>query len=87
VYLEAGVVDEPRTFTDILSRSFNIIQKHADLEWRRNVDVIIEPDVTGFVWDDFTRTGEMIRAGEEAALKALPAIRAALVSKTTSTNT
>jgi NTE family protein len=86
VYLEAGVVDEPRTFTDILSRSFNIIQKHADLEWRRNVDVIIEPDVTGFVWDDFTRTGEMIRAGEEAALKALPAIRAALESKTTSTN-
>jgi NTE family protein len=86
VYLEVGAVDEPRTFTDILSRSFNIIQKHADLEWRRNVDVIIEPDVTGFVWDDFTRTGEMIRAGEEAALKALPAIRAALESKTTSTN-
>ena len=52
----------------------------------RSVDVIIEPDVTGFVWDDFTKTGEMIRAGEEAALKALPAIRAALESKTTSTN-
>jgi predicted acylesterase/phospholipase RssA len=86
VYLEAGVVDEPRTFTDILSRSFNIIQKHADLEWRRNVDVIIEPDVTGFVWDDFTKTSELIRAGEEATLKVLPRIRAALESKTTSTN-
>jgi NTE family protein len=86
VYLEAGVVDEPRTFTDILSRSFTIIQKHADLEWRRNVDVIIEPDVTPFVWDDFTKTSEMIRAGEEAALKALPQIRAALESKTTTPN-
>ena len=32
VYLEAGAVDEPRTFTDVLSRSFTIIQKHADLE-------------------------------------------------------
>jgi NTE family protein len=82
VYLEAGAVDEPRTFTDILSRSFTIIQKHADLEWRKEADIIIEPDVTPFVWDDFSKTSEMIRAGEEAALKALPAIRAALESKT-----
>jgi NTE family protein len=83
VYLEAGLVDEPRTFTDILSRSFTIIQKHADLEWRRDADVIIEPDVTPYAWDDFTKTDEMICAGEEAAFKALPAIRAALESKTT----
>jgi NTE family protein len=82
VYLEAGAVDEPRTFTDVLSRSFTVIQKHADLEWRREADVIIEPDVTPFLWDDFTKTGELVRAGEEAALKALPAIRAALESKT-----
>jgi NTE family protein len=82
VYLEAGSVEEPRTFTDVLSRSFTIIQKHADLEWRQHADIIIEPDVTSFVWDDFSKTREMIRAGEEAALKALPAIRAALDSKT-----
>jgi NTE family protein len=82
VYLEAGAVDEPRTFTDVLSRSFTIIQKHADLEWRKEADVIIEPDVTPFVWDDFSKTGELIRAGEEAALKVLPALRAALDSKT-----
>jgi NTE family protein len=84
VYLEAGAVDEPRTFTDVLSRSFTIIQKHADLEWRKQADVIIEPDVTPFVWDDFTKTGELVRAGEQAALKALPALRAALESKTVS---
>ena len=82
VYLEAGAVEEPRTFTDVLSRSFTIIQKHADLEWRKEADVIIEPDVTPFLWDDFTKTSELIRAGEEATLKALPAIRAALESKT-----
>ncbi|HYA64488.1 MAG TPA: patatin-like phospholipase family protein [Candidatus Sulfotelmatobacter sp.] len=82
VYLEAGSVDEPRTFTDVLSRSFTIIQKHADLEWRQHADIIIEPDVTPFVWDDFSKTSELVRAGEEAALKALPAIRAALDSKT-----
>jgi len=82
VYLEAGAVDEPRTFTDVLSRSFTIIQKHADLEWRQHADIIIEPDVKPFVWDDFSKTGDLIRAGEEATLKALPAIRAALESKT-----
>jgi NTE family protein len=82
VYLEGGVSGEPRTFTDVLSRSFTIIQKHADLEWRKEADVIIEPDVTPFVWDDFSKTSQLVRAGEEAALKALPAIRAALERKT-----
>jgi NTE family protein len=81
VYLETGFVDEPRTFTDVLSRSFTIIQKHADLAWRQHADVIIEPDVGPFLWDDFSKTSEMIRAGEEAALKALPAIRVALEAK------
>lgn len=81
VYLEAGAVNEPRTFTDVLSRSFTIIQKHADLEWRKEADIIIEPDVTPFLWDDFSKTSELVRAGEEATLKALPAIRAALESK------
>src|SRR2546421_2027328 len=78
VYLEAGNIEEPRTFTDVLSRSFNIIQRHGDLAWRTQADVIIEPDVKSFVWDDFSKTPEMIAAGEAAALAALPEIRAAL---------
>jgi NTE family protein len=82
VYLEAGANGEPRTFTDVLSRSFTIIQKHADLEWRKEADVIIEPEVSPFLWDDFSKTSQLVRAGEDAALKALPAIRAALERKT-----
>ena len=81
VYLEPGLVGQPRTFTDILSRSFTIIQKHADLEWRQYVDVIIEPDVTPFLWDDFSKTHEMVRAGEAATIKVLPAIRAVIEAK------
>lgn len=84
VHLEAGSVEEPRTFTDVLSRSFTIIQKHADIEWRRHADVIIEPNVTPFLWDDFSKTPDMVRAGEQAARQALPAIRAALERKTLS---
>ena len=78
VYLEAGTVEQPRTFTDVLSRAFNILQRHSDLAWRTQADIIIEPDVKQFVWDDFTKTPEMVAAGEAAALAALPQIRAAL---------
>jgi NTE family protein len=78
VYLEAGNVEQPRTFTDILSRAFNILQRHSDLAWRTQADIIIEPDVKPFVWDDFSKTPDMIAAGEVAALAALPQIRAAL---------
>jgi len=78
VYLEAGTVEQPRTFTDVLSRAFNIVQRHSDLSWRTQADVIIEPDVKTFVWDDFSKTPEMIAAGEAAALAALPQIRAVL---------
>jgi NTE family protein len=85
VYLEAGNLEHPRTFTDILSRSFTIIQRHADLAWRQQADVIIEPDVKPFVWDDFTRTPDLVVAGEAAALAALPEIRAALSGQKRST--
>lgn len=78
VYLEAGNIEQPRTFTDVLSRSFTIIQNHADITWRQQADVIIEPDVTPFVWDDFTKTPEMVAAGAAAALAALPHIRAVI---------
>lgn len=78
VYLESGNVAPPRTFTDVLSRSFNIIQRHSDLAWRTQADVIIEPDVKSFAWDDFSKTPEMVAAGEAAARAALPQIRAVL---------
>ena len=75
VYLEPSNMAPPRTFTDVLSRSFNIIQRHSDLAWRQQADVIIEPDMHTFVWDDFTRTPELVAAGAAATLEALPRIR------------
>ena len=62
VHLEPGNLEPPRTFTDVLSRSFNIIQRHADVAWRQQADVVIEPDVEKFVWDDFSKTPEMVAA-------------------------
>ena len=76
VYLEAGSEGTPRTAVEVISRSFNIIQRHADIEWRQQADLIIEPEVRSFVWDDFSKTPELVQAGEEAAVKVLPEIRA-----------
>jgi NTE family protein len=78
VYLEAGSLENPRTAADVISRSFTIIQRHADLAWRQQADVIIEPDVKPFVWDDFTRSDEMIAVGEAAVEAVLPQIREAV---------
>src|ERR1700719_2585217 len=78
IYLEAGNLEDPRTVADVISRSFNIIQRHGDIAWRQQADVIIEPDVKPFVWDDFTRTSDLVAVGQAAVQAALPEIRALL---------
>lgn len=76
VYLDSGTEGTPRTAAEVISRSFNIIQRHADIAWRQQADLIIEPDVRPFAWDDFSKTPELVQAGEVAAMKQLPEIRA-----------
>ena len=78
VYLESAVNENPRTVADVINRSFAIIQRHSDIAWRQQADLIVEPDVKGFVWDDFTRTDDMVAAGEAATRAAIPQIRALL---------
>src|SRR5467141_3283547 len=78
IYLEAGNLEDPRTVADVISRSFNIIARHGDIAWRQQADIIIEPDVKSFVWDDFTRTNDLIAVGEAATQAALPEIRAVI---------
>jgi predicted acylesterase/phospholipase RssA len=43
--------------------------------WRSAADVVIEPDVAGFDYDDFSRADELIRVGELAMRGALPQVR------------
>ena len=52
-----------------------LFRSHADVAWRQQADIIIEPDMRTFLWDDFTRTPELVAAGEAAAREALPRIR------------
>jgi len=48
----------------------------------READVVVTPEVGGIAYDDFGQKKRLIAAGEEAARKALPQIRAALAAKT-----
>src|SRR6266567_1439053 len=74
VYYSHGAIAPPLRASCAYPGLFLPIQ----YEGRTLVDVIIEPDVKPFVWDDFSKTPDMIAAGEAATLAALPQIRAAL---------
>jgi NTE family protein len=82
IFLESANNRKPTSIVDVIGLSFAILQRHADLEWRRTADIIIEPVVKDFLWDDFEKTSELIAAGENAARAALPKIREALAPKT-----
>jgi NTE family protein len=65
----------PRHLFDVIGQSFAIAQDAMSSLWRRSADLVIEPDVAGFAYDDFKRAGDLIRSGEVAMRKALPEVR------------
>jgi NTE family protein len=65
----------PRHLFDVIGQSFAIAQDMMSHLWRGAADLVVEPDVAGFAYDDFKRSGELIRAGERAMRDALPQVR------------
>jgi hypothetical protein len=65
----------PRHLFDVIGQSFAIAQDMMSPVWRNLADVVIEPDVAGFDYDDFKRAGELIHVGELAMRRALPEVR------------
>jgi len=74
----------PRHLFDVIGQSFAIAQDQMSHLWRGAADVIVEPDVAGFAYDDFKRAGELITSGEIATRKVLPEIRKWLETPETS---
>jgi NTE family protein len=76
VYLgTAGPVARPRHMGEVLWRSFAIMQQRALERGGRGAELLIAPEVSEFAWDDFSRSEEMIAAGEAATRAALPRLR------------
>jgi NTE family protein len=65
----------PRHLFDVIGQSFAIAQDMTSSVWRSAADLVIEPDVAGFDYDDFKRTRELIAVGEMAMRRALPEVR------------
>ncbi|MGZ4789497.1 MAG: patatin-like phospholipase family protein [Terriglobales bacterium] len=65
----------PRHLFDVIGQSFAIAQDAMSCLWREAADVVIEPDVAGFAYDDFKRAEDLVRVGEAAMRKALPEVR------------
>jgi len=65
----------PRHLFDVIGQCFAIAQEMNCGVWKAAADLVIDPDVNGFKYDDFERSAELIRSGENAMRTALPEIR------------
>jgi NTE family protein len=65
----------PRHVFDVIGQSFAIAQDAMSSIWRSAADLVIEPDVAGYAYDDFKRSADLIRVGETAMRAALPEVR------------
>ena len=65
----------PRHLFDVIGQSFAIAQDRMSESWKGAADIVIEPDVGAFAYDDFKRAADLIQAGEVAMRKALPEVR------------
>ena len=70
-----SAADGPRHIFDVIGQCFSIAQDMNCAQARACADLIIEPDVTGYRYDDFEHSSELVRIGEEIARDALPKIR------------
>ena len=65
----------PRHLFDVIGQSFAIAQDAMAPVWRSAADIVVEPDVAGFAYDDFKRTDDLLRVGEQAMRAALPEVK------------
>ncbi|HEY3926884.1 MAG TPA: patatin-like phospholipase family protein [Candidatus Koribacter sp.] len=77
VYLSAHWVNlqGPRHVFDVIGQCFSIAQAKMSSIWKRDADLVIEPNVDGFAFDGFDRVKDLMRSGENAIIEVLPAIK------------
>lgn len=77
IYLSAHWVNlrGPRHLFDVIGQCFSIAQARMSESWKRDADLVIEPNVDGFSYDGFDRAPELIRAGEQVMREAVPQLR------------
>ncbi len=78
----------PRHVFDVIGQCFSIAQDNMCSVWKSAANVVLEPAIGEFSYDDFARAPELIKTGEIAARAALPQIRSWFANvKTAATKT
>jgi NTE family protein len=67
--------DGPKHIFDVIGQCFAIAQNMNSAQARKSADLMIEPDVTGYRYDDFEHSAELVLLGERSTRAALPEIR------------
>jgi len=68
-------VRAPRHLFDVIGQCFSIAQERMSDGWKRDADLVIEPNVDGYEYDCFDRAKELIQVGEASMRAQLPTIR------------
>jgi NTE family protein len=77
VYFGAHWVQRtPRHVFEVIGQCFSIAMANMNCLWQQHADITIEPNVTGYAFDDFGRALSLIKIGEEAGREMLPTFRA-----------
>jgi NTE family protein len=77
VYFGAHWVQKnPRHVFEVIGQCFSIAMANMSYIWKQYADLIIEPDVNGYGFDDFQRASSLIKIGEAAGREMLPTFRA-----------
>jgi NTE family protein len=77
VYFSAHWVQKsPKHVLEVIGQCFSIAQANMTCLWQAHADMIIEPDVSAYGFDDFQKALELVKVGETAARQALPTFRA-----------
>jgi len=74
--------DGPRHVFEVVGQCFAIAQEMNSSFWKQAADLVIEPEVNGFEYDDFEHAADLVRAGETATRAVLPDIRKWLQAET-----
>jgi len=65
----------PTDMFQVVRRCFQIMQVRSEESWRQASDLVITPDLHTIEWDGFDCGPQLVKAGEDATVAALPAIQ------------
>jgi NTE family protein len=74
---------DPQNMLSVVTRCFQIMTARTESTWRRHSNLVITPEVKDIGWNSFASAAHLIEAGEQAAAKAIPQIRAWIASEPT----